>query len=828
MISKHRSAASVLLAVAACAAAGTAAGPGAIAGGSPRTIVAAQRATAITVDGVLSERAWEAAVPAGGFLQFDPSEGSPATERTVVRALFDDHNVYFGIFCHDDDPSSIERQLTRRDRTSQSDRVSVIIDSYHAHATAFLFGVSASGVQSDGVFSYDGLVYDIQWDAVWESGAAVTPGGWSAELRIPFSALRFSLQDDEYVWGVNFRRYIARKNETDEWVMVPRNETQPGVISSVSRMGHLSGLTKISPPLHIEVLPYQVSSFGHFAEPAPFTARQELNGNLGIDVKYGVTNNVTLDVAVNPDFGQVEVDQAVLNLTVFDTFYPEKRPFFLEGAPLFTFGNAFDNRDLKLFYSRRIGREPRLSRPPSPGFVYEDNPRVTTILGAAKLTGSTEGGLSFGAISALTDEETAVERDEFGNTAAPFVVEPRAGYSVVRVTQDVGDASRVGVLATGAMNEFSSPSFSGGADWRLRFDDDSWLADGYLALSRPSERSGISGRAGGSAGRTAIGRIEGDHLLFFSTYDYSSRDFSVEDLGFYSQPREHGGYTQATWRENAAGGETVRRYALTFQPNYRWNWDGDVTTASVEFEPSIEFTNFWVLTVNATRQFRAHDDASRGIAGLYRRPEGNAFRAILDTDPSRPVVLSGYFGFDHDTKAMRRWIASLKFTLRVTGWMEYVPMVTLAKTRREEAWAIPFYTGAGRNLFGDRDVDQADFSLRGTVAFSRNVTAQFFTQVFLAKATYRNYRELAGPDAFVPLAYDPSTGNPDFNDKVLNANIVLRWEYLPGSTVYLVWTHERYGSSPFYGDDFSDDLSRTFKLPVNNVVLAKISYWWSL
>ncbi len=264
------------------------------------------------------------------------------------------------------------------------------------------------------------------------------------------------------------------------------------------------------------------------------------------------------------------------------------------------------------------------------------------------------------------------------------------------------------------------------------------------------------------------------------------------------------------------------------QPNYRWNWDGVLTGSSLEFEPSFEFTNFWVLTLNAMHLFPAYDDASRGIVGLYKRPPGNAFRAILDTDPSKPAILSGYFGYDDDIRGMQRWIASFKVTLRATSWMDFVPMITLSKTRFEEAWAIPVYTVNGLNLFGDRDVDQTDFSLRGTVAFSRKVTAQFFTQVFLAKGTYRNYRELTGPETFVPVNYDPSTLNPDFNDKVVNANIVLRWEYLPGSTIYLVWTHERYGSVPSYGGSFSDDMAKAFKLPVNNVILAKISYWWSL
>jgi len=657
---------------------------------------------------------------------------------------------------------------------------------------------------------------------------AVTEEGWSAEFRIPFSALRFSKQDSEYVWGVNVRRYIARKSETDEWVMVPRSETPPGVLSSVSRMGHLSGMAGISPPLHMEILPYQVIRFGDYAQPPPFRSRQELTGRPGLDFKYGITNNVTFDLAVNPDFGQVEVDQAVLNLTVFETIYPEKRPLFLEGASIFAFGNAFDNRDMKLFYSRRIGREPTYPHPPDPGTVFRENPRTTTILGAAKLTGRTDDGLTFGVVSALTDEEHAVEEDVNGNPLGPFLIEPRAGYSVVRLSKDIGDASSVGLLATGTMKDLNAPAFSAGADWSLRFDDDAILADGYLAGSRPSEYSGIGGRTDGTAGRLALGRIEGEHLLFFSTYDYASRNFSIDDLGFFSAPREHGGYTQCTWRENAAGESFIRRYALTLQPTYRWNWDGAVTAKSLEFEPGFEFSNFWFLTLNAMHQFRAYDDPVRGIAGLYHRPESNAYRAILDTDTRQPVSLSGYFGFDHDTKSMTRWIASLQFTLRVTGWMEYVPAVTIVRTRAEEAWAIPLYTPSGNNLFGDRDVDQADFSLRGIVSFNRNLTAQFFTQIFLAKGTYRNFRELLGPDTFGPLSYDPSSSSPDFNDKVLNANVVLRWEYMPGSTIYLVWTHERYGTETAYGRGFGDDIAAAFKLPVNNTILAKISYWWSL
>ena len=297
-----------------------------IAGTSTKSVVASRVSSAPRIDGVLTDQEWQWAIPVSGFQQFDPEEGAAPTEQTSVMVVYDDNALYFGVICYDSEPDAIVRQLTRRDRTVQADRFSVIIDSYHDHASAFLFGGSAAGVQSDGVLSQDGRVYDVQWDAVWDFSSAMNDRGWTAEFKIPFSALRFSDQDSEYVWGINFRRYVARKKETDEWVMVPRKETPPGTVSSVSRMGHLSGIKDIHPPLHLEVLPYQVSKANYLAQPAPFSLRKEFKGTAGLDLKYGVTNNFTFDMAINPDFGQVEVDQAVLNLTVFETQYPEKRP----------------------------------------------------------------------------------------------------------------------------------------------------------------------------------------------------------------------------------------------------------------------------------------------------------------------------------------------------------------------------------------------------------------------------------------------------------------------------------------------------------------------
>ncbi|MBI1805009.1 MAG: carbohydrate binding family 9 domain-containing protein [Ignavibacteriae bacterium] len=801
-------------------------------GTSTKSIVATRITSAPRIDGNLGEREWQLTVPVTGFQQFDPEEGSPSTERTVVHVLYDDNALYVGVLCYDSEPGNIVQQLTRRDRTGQSDRFSVIIDSYHDHSTAFLFSGTVSGIQADGILSEDGRVYDVQWDAVWDFDAKVTNEGWSGEFRIPFSALRFSPQDSEYVWGINFRRYIARKQETDEWVMVPRKETPAGVISSVSKMGHVSGIRNIHPPLHLDVLPYAVQKANYFAQPTPFDLREEYKSSLGLDLKYGITNNFTLDVALNPDFGQVEVDQAVLNLTVFETFYPEKRPLFLEGAPIFSFGNAFDNRPLYLFYSRRIGRRPTLASLaglPDSGYNLVQNPLVTTILGAAKFTGKTDGGFSLGFISALTDREEGIEEDLTGHRNPAVLFEPSANYTVARIRQDFGENSYVGLMATGEFNEESIlPAQSGGVDWNLRLFDGTYALDGYLAGSNAPPRRWSDSRVAGSAGKLALGKIEDAHWIVGAIYDFATRDFSISDLGFYNLPREHGGYLQVTYKEDFAP-EPFRRFNLTIDGTSRWNWDGAGTQKQAELETIFQFRNFWSLQLNFIHDFTAYDDENRGIVGLYRRPEGNQFRAKLQTDIRHPVILSLSGGYQNSAKGLQFLYSILGLTLRPNTWMEFSPNLTIGRTRNEEAWPLHHYTADGRNVFGDRDIDEYDLSFRGIITFRRNVSLQFFTQVFLDKGQYTGFKRLDTPDDLSQYDYaqSPTYSNPDFNEQTINANVVLRWEYLPGSTLYVVWTQERYGYNQMFEKQFSENVSDAFRLPMDNVILAKFSYLWS-
>lgn len=807
------------------------------AGTSSKRIVASRVSTAPRIDGLLDDEQWRWAAADTTFEQFDPEEGASPTEHTSVRMVYDDHALYAGIMCYDSEPGAIVEQLTRRDRTGQSDRFSVIIDSYHDHTTAFLFSGTVSGVQTDGILSEDGRVYDTQWDAVWEFDARITKDGWSAEFKIPFSALRFTPRDSGYVWGINFRRYVARKRETDEWVMVPRKATPVGVISSVSGMGHLYGLRDIHPPLHLELLPYQVSKENFLSQPAPFPLLKEFRGSAGLDLKYGLTNNVTLDMAFNPDFGQVEVDEAVLNLTVFETFYPEKRPFFVEGSQIFSFGNSFDAQSMRLFYSRRIGKRPLPPGSPPSGYYYIESPQVTAILGAAKVTGKTDDGLAIGFLTAATNEEEGISEDIIGHRNPAVLFEPRASYDLVRLKKDFGGSSYAGLMATGAFKDQNLPVLSGGVDWNLRLGDAAYAIDGFIAGSEavsPFAYPDID-RVTGGAGKLALGKIQDEHLLVLSLYDFTTRNFWINDIGFFSQPREHGGTTQITYKDELAPAPFLRYY-LNVDQQYRWNWDRVNTVNILETEPVMQLRNFWTLDLDFIHDFPAYDDDYRGINGLYHRPSGNRISLKVDTDIRQLVVASLIGQYRRTEKGLNSRTAVLQLTVRPNTWMEFDPALTLVLTRGEETWVRDESTGepilieSGNNLFADRDIDQYDFSLRGTVTFTRSMSVQFFAQVLLAKGGYANFKRLTGPDErpdydFLHSAY---YRNADFNQKVLNANVVFRWEYLAGSTLYFVWTQARFGDNGLFERNLSDNFADAFKLPMDNVLLLKLNYWWSL
>jgi hypothetical protein len=805
------------------------------AGTVPKTARAVRTATPPVIDGSLNDPQWLSAPAMLDFTQFDPEEGALPTELTSVRLLYDNRALYVGVICYDAHPRDIVRQLTRRDRTSEADRFTVMIDSYHDKQTAFVFVANVSGVQSDGVLSQDGNVYDLSWDAVWTVKTRTYMDGWSAEFEIPYNALRFARQTDgDYTWGINFRRYISRKKETDEWVMVPRSE-----LLQISHWGEVEGIREIDPPAHLELLPY-VSGTSHYQTATPERPWSgAYKAQAGLDVKYGVTRDFTLDATINPDFGQVEVDQSVLNLTVFETRFPEKRPFFVEGAQLFTFGSSIDNTPLSLFFSRRVGRRPSgsstLSAPA--GGSIEDDPQVTTILGAAKVSGRSPGGFSVGALSAVTDEMDAVTRDADG-TMRSIRTEPRGSYNVMRFKQDLDGGSWIGGIGTAAARQNVDAAYSGGLDWNIRIDRGTYAVDGYLAGAHASYdrvmNDGSEGREG-AAGRLLFSRIAAEHWLYTASFDFSTRFFNPNDIGFFAQPHDYGGYGQLLYRENFGTG-IFRRYAIGLVPELRWNWNRILTSAQLELSATVDFTNFWRAVLTYDLHPRTYDDEERGIIGLYRRPFSQALQAQVRTDERLNVsaTVTGMYGFDD--KGRKDAMGSVALTVRPVSWVELTPTIYWLQTRREEAWVISaprVYDSTVQpgpfSVFAERNVNELDFALRGIVTFTRSLSLQFYTQILLARGTYHDYRRFEGEQA-IPYDYHPPAplASSDFNEAILNANVLLRWEYLPGSTLFLVWTQERSGDNRDYNVGFGRRLPDVFSLPHEDAVLLKISYWLPL
>jgi hypothetical protein len=792
---------------------------------SQKVIRATRTDTLPLLDGAVTEPVWQTTQPILDFTQGEPVEGGRPTELTSVRILYNDRAIYIGVICYDAEPAGIVRQLSRRDRTTEADRFTVLIDSYFDRKSAFVFTVNVSGVQSDGVLSQEGSVYDLSWDAVWDVKTRVYLDGWSAEFEIPFNVLRFSENSQsESIWGVNFRRYISRRKEMDEWIMVPRTDRY-----EIPKWGTLQGIRSIQPPLNLAFSPY-VS--GSSTIESGSTAGQSTNMfRGGLDVKYGLARNLTLDATINPDFGQVEVDQAVMNLTVFETLYPEKRPFFVEGAQFFTFGSGYDNTPLPLFFSRRVGKRPSFSALVSapPGGSIEKNPLRTTILGAAKFSGRSSSGLSVGALTALTDQEEATLRDAGGGEFTQRT-EPAGSYNVVRLRQEFEGGSWLGGIATLAGKESVRPALSGGVDWNLHFAEGTHSLDGYLAGARAW--SGDDERSGG-AGRLLLSRIAGSRWSYLAGYDFFSKNFSINDVGFFARPHDQGGYVQLLYRVLTPDGAFLR-YGGSVIPEARWNWNGVPTTRQIEANAFGTFTNFWTVQLLINYRFSAYDDEERGILGTYLRPAATALTAQVTTDERRDVVLTAVGSAESDERQKSQLLVSGSLTIRPTSWIELTPSTLYLRVRGEEAAAIrngavgvDSVGGVPHSLFGDRDLDEVDLNLRGTLTFTHTLSLQFYTQLLIARGKYDNYRPLISSTEFGGVVI-PTVGF-DFNQAVFNANLLLRWEYMPGSALYLVWTQSRFGDSGVYDSGFGARFRETFRaLPHEDVLFLKLSYWLPL
>ncbi|MFI5170634.1 MAG: DUF5916 domain-containing protein, partial [Vicinamibacterales bacterium] len=535
---------------------------------------------AIEVDGRLDEPDWLKAPAAIGFVQRDPEQGRSASEETELRLVFDDHALYAGVRLRDSAPDAISRQLSRRDAAFEADAFALLLDPHHDHRTGVLLEVSAAGVQRDAAL-YDDNFEDVSWDAVWESAVTRDASGWTLEMRVPLAQLRFT-SAAAGTWGINARRVIHRKNESAWLALVPKNES-----GLVSRMAHLEGLAAVRPSRHLELLPY-ASARAEYVEPpaggSPWNDGSRHAAGAGLDLEYGLGSGLTLVGAFNPDFGQVEVDPAVVNLTAFETFFEEKRPFFTEGSQVFLrFGRSgssdytsFFYPEPLLFYSRRIGRAPQGVA----SGTFLDVPATTTILGAAKLVGRAHGW-NVGVLEAVTGREYA--RVETDGSRSELEVEPLTSYFVGRAQRELGSRGALGLLTTATLRDLRTPgleaqipgrAFLGGVDGHIFLDSRrDWVLFGGLSgssvsgsraavlrLQRASQRYyqrpdaphvAVDPQAtslSGWSGRLGLNKNSGNVTWNAGLWGISP-GYEPNDLGFATQTDRGGAHAQVLFRK---------------------------------------------------------------------------------------------------------------------------------------------------------------------------------------------------------------------------------------------------------------------------------------
>jgi hypothetical protein len=854
----------------------------------PPTVRAARLGSAIALDGILSEAAWSSE-PVTGFTQREPDEGAPATEPTEVRVLYDDDALYVGARLYDRSPDSVMAQLARRDRIVSADRFIVFLDSYYDRRSGFFFGVNAAGTLYDGTLYNDDWESDT-WDGVWEGKAARDSLGWTAELRIPYSQLRFQRRKT-HRWGINFKREIARRNERDYLVRTPSNGS-----GFVSRFVDLIGIEEVSPPPRLEILPYVTTRAEYLSHEAadPFNDGSRLGAGAGGDLKLGIGSNLTLDATVNPDFGQVEVDPAVVNLSDVETFFEERRPFFVEGANIFNYGEGgandfwgFNWANPNFLYSRRIGRAPQAELPDD--YDYASVPSGSNILGAAKLSGKV-GNWSLGTLSAITSRERA--QFSLGQQRWRQEVEPLTYYGVYRAQKEL----RAGRHGLGFMGTFTARSFEepqltdelsssalglGLDGWTTLDKNAVWVVSGWTGLSRVTgtaermqnlQESSVhyfqrpdAGYLGvdssqtslfGYAGRVSLNKQKGN-WMFNSAVGVVDPGFEVNDLGFQFRGDQINTHLMVGHKWTRPG-RFARSWRLNLAGFRSYNYGGDVTWTGLFLTGLYELRNFstgrWFVAYNPKT---VSDRRTRG-GPLMENQSGVEWEFELDSDPNKRWIYGGGLHGNHYQRdweqswtawASLEWKPGARVSLRVEPQVE--------RSRTSAQYVDTFDDALATNTFGHRyvfaDLDQTTVSasVRLNWIFTPRLSLEVYAQPLLSSGSYTGFKELAQPRSYDFNLYpDPSpTDDPDrivvdpdgaagpaagqeiddpnFSLASLRGNAVLRWEYSPGSTLFLVWTQNRSDTESMGTFRTGRALDRLFGAAGDNIFLVKLSYWWN-
>ena len=818
---------------------------------SARSGNATRVARAPVLDGKLDDDAWRDATVIDQFLEYEPNTGAVPRFRTELRVVYDNKFLYISGRMFDPAPDSIVSLLSRRDVRTESEQLKLVIDSYHDRRTAYQFITNPAGVKRD-FYVYNDNVEDGTWDAVWDVATAIDSLGWTAEFRIPFSQIRFN-RDNVKTFGFMAVRDVARTKQRISWPLYRRD-----VQGYVSQAGEINGIAGLPQPRRVEVTPYVVTKNETRAKGGgDFTTAQSQSA--GADVKLGVGSNLTVDATINPDFGQVEADPSVLNLSAFEQFFEERRPFFLEGAGIFQFRTACDDIDTGctgLFYSRRIGRSPQLGR------TYEDprNAQASRILGAAKTSGRLSNGVSLGVLAAMTERE----RDPLGRT-----IEPRTIYGIARVQKDLRKGqSGIGAMLTAvdrSLDGFSEDflrrsAYTGGVDLRHRFAGNNYEVTAYVAGSsvlgsassiaatqrssvhqynRPDDnllydptRTSLTG----DAERISFSKFGGGITRFQTVLERFSPGFESNDVGFQSRADQQ---MLRNWFSLQFNNPTklYRRAFTNFNTFNAWSNAGLALSQNVNTNWHAELPNTWWLHFggNLNERVATYDDrVARGGPAIRRSPSWNWFSGV-EFDRRKwysPTLFTGGYGSD-EGRSGGNWVEpSLQF--RVSSRFSATLGTYYERSRNDDQWfgnlQAPDSIGTSYT-FARLEQSTLRLTTRLNYTASPTLTVQLYAQPFVSTGDYSDWKELADQraggyqDRFrVFSASDPG----GFNVRRFQSNTVVRWEYRPASTLFFVWQQGRAGDDPTQPNfNFNRDVNAIFGLHPANTFLIKASFWFN-
>ena len=807
---------------------------------APANARAVRAEHAPVLDGRDDELVWQTAPIIEDFRQFAPAEDAPTAFRTTTRVAYDAKNLYVFVRAYDPHPDSIVSLLSRRDVKTNSDQIKILIDSYYDRRTGVEMAVNPAGVKRDAAMHSD-VIEDNSWDGIWDVATRIDSVGWTAEFSVPFSQLRFN-KSDEHTFGFGIWRDIARINQRDSWPVYRSSRA-----TLVSQLGALSGFRGIGGGHRAELLPYTVTK--NVTEQTATGWRHPQKFTVGADVKVGLGSALTLSGTANPDFGQIEADPALLNLSAFEIRFDERRPFFLEGQSLFRCNGPCEG----LFYTRRIGRSPQLRS-------SRADPAFTTILGAARITGRVGNGVSLGISEALTRREVGTG----GNT-----IEPQANYFAARIVKEMrGGRSQFGVMVTDTrrvLDSATAPLLRSNANVLLvqgfhRFANDAYELSGYtgtvlvsgsdsaIALTQRSAvhlyqrpdaevkydptRRGLQG----GVFSAQIQKIAGV-ARFYSVWRYASAGMEANDLGFVILVNDMSLRNQFSLQALRPS-KYYRRLSGGIANETHWTTGGTQSGASVTASITMELPNFWTTGLQATTYDIGGTRCvacARGGPALRQSPERLGFFS-LSGDTRKAVVpsvlLGGGNGDDGNSANVSLTLGS---DLRIASRYSMSIGATLERRTDDQQWTGNY--GAFRSdtthyTFARLAQRTLGATIRANWTATPNLSLQLYAQPFVTSGSFANWRQLTAPTADSYAArYSPygDGSNPSgFNFRQFNSNAVLRWEYRPGSTLFFVWQQGR-ASNDVNGDfRVARDYRDLFRAHPDNTLLIKASYWFNL